>query len=100
MPYLHRMTTLTITAKGQITLKKELLEHLGLKPGDKLEVAKRPNRGLSVEPASPQRAGRMSDAFGMFQRKEQIPLTVEDMDDAIAHDRAQDDERIRTDRRR
>lgn len=99
MPYCCAMTTLTITSKGQITLKKELLEHLGLKPGDRIEVAKRPNRGLSVDPASPQRVGRMSNAFGMLQRETQTQLTVEEMNNAIARDRAQDDERIRTDGR-
>ncbi len=32
------MTTLTVTAKGQVTLRKNLLEHLGIRPGDKIEV--------------------------------------------------------------
>jgi bifunctional DNA-binding transcriptional regulator/antitoxin component of YhaV-PrlF toxin-antitoxin module len=31
-------TKLTITAKGQVTLRKEVLTHLGVQPGDKLEV--------------------------------------------------------------
>ena len=29
--------TLTVTAKGQITLRKEVLRHLGVRPGDRLE---------------------------------------------------------------
>ncbi len=29
------MTILTVTARGQVTLRKEVLNHLGLKPGDK-----------------------------------------------------------------
>ena len=28
--------TLSITAKGQVTLRKELLRHLGVAPGDKV----------------------------------------------------------------
>jgi antitoxin PrlF len=31
------MTTLTVTAKGQITLKQELLRHLNVGPGKKSE---------------------------------------------------------------
>jgi antitoxin PrlF len=31
-------TTLTITAKGQVTLRKEVLRHLGVKPGEKVVV--------------------------------------------------------------
>ena len=30
--------TLTVTAKGQITLRREVLEHLGVRPGDKIDV--------------------------------------------------------------
>lgn len=30
--------TLTVTSKGQVTLRKELLAHLGVKPGQRLDV--------------------------------------------------------------
>ncbi len=32
------MNTLTITAKGQVTLRKDLLRHLGVEPGEKIEI--------------------------------------------------------------
>ena len=47
------MTTLTITAKGQVTLKKELLQHLGVKPGQKIEVEPTADGRLIVLPARP-----------------------------------------------
>ena len=31
-------TTLTVTARGQVTLRKEVLRHLGVKPGEKVVV--------------------------------------------------------------
>ena len=34
------MTALTVTAKGQITLRRGLLQHLGIAPGQQLEVDK------------------------------------------------------------
>lgn len=34
------MTTLTVTSKGQITLRRELLQYLGIAPGQQVEVAK------------------------------------------------------------
>src|SRR5215470_14060959 len=34
----RQMSTLTITAKGQVTLRKDLLEHLGVRPGEKITV--------------------------------------------------------------
>lgn len=33
-----KLSALTVTAKGQSTLRKEVLRHLGVKPGDKLEL--------------------------------------------------------------
>ena len=32
------MSTLTVTAKGQVTLRKDLLQHLGVQPGEKVVV--------------------------------------------------------------
>ena len=34
------MTALTVTSKGQITLRRELLQYLGIAPGQQVEVAK------------------------------------------------------------
>jgi hypothetical protein len=34
------MSTLTITAKGQVTLGRDLLQHLGVRPGEKVVVNK------------------------------------------------------------
>jgi len=42
------MTSVTISSRGQITLSKELLDHLGLTPGDKVEVTKLPNGKLHL----------------------------------------------------
>ncbi len=46
------MTTLTITAKGQVTLKQELLRHLNVTPGQKVEVEKLPDGRLVVGSAA------------------------------------------------
>jgi len=46
------MTTLTVTAKGQITLKQELLRHLNVVSGQKVEIDKLPNERLVVRPAT------------------------------------------------
>ncbi|MDR3772151.1 MAG: AbrB/MazE/SpoVT family DNA-binding domain-containing protein [Terracidiphilus sp.] len=46
------MATLTVTAKGQITLKQELLRHLNIVPGQKVEVEKLPDGRLAVRPAA------------------------------------------------
>ena len=42
------MTALTVTAKGQITLRRGLLQHLGIAPGQQLEVDKLPGGLLAL----------------------------------------------------
>ncbi|KAB7591147.1 AbrB/MazE/SpoVT family DNA-binding domain-containing protein [Verminephrobacter eiseniae] len=32
------MNTLTVSARGQVTFRKELLRHLGIEPGEKIEI--------------------------------------------------------------
>ncbi len=76
------MTTLTVTAKGQVTLKKDVLEHLGVRPGDKIAVEKLGPGRVEVRAAKP--AGRISDAFGMLKRKNGPKLTIEQMNEIIA----------------
>ena len=44
------VATLTITAKGQITLRKEILAHLGAKPGDRLVVDLLHGGKLRIQP--------------------------------------------------
>lgn len=72
------MTLLTVTAKGQITLRKDVLEHLGVRPGDKIEVEKLPSGRIQV--SVPRRTGKISDFSGMLKRPGQPILTIEEMD--------------------
>jgi AbrB family looped-hinge helix DNA binding protein len=60
------MPTLTITAKGQVTLRKDLLAHLGVRPGDKIEVETRPDRRIEVRAA--RLSIRISDVFGLLKQ--------------------------------
>jgi AbrB family looped-hinge helix DNA binding protein len=75
------MSTLTVTAKGQVTLKKDVLEHLGVQPGDKISVEKLPDGRIEVSAAP---AGNISDFFGFFDNPEGIHLSLEDINRVIA----------------
>lgn len=32
------MTTVTVTAKGRVTIRRGILNHLGVRPGDRIEL--------------------------------------------------------------
>jgi bifunctional DNA-binding transcriptional regulator/antitoxin component of YhaV-PrlF toxin-antitoxin module len=76
------MTTLTVTAKGQITLRKDLLQHLGAHPGSKVTIHKLPNGRIEV--ATERVKGKISEAFGLLHREGQKTISIEEMNDVIA----------------
>ena len=76
------MSTLTVTAKGQVVLRKDLLDHLGVHPGDKIAVEKLPDGRIEVRAARP--TGKISDLFGSLKNKKKCPsLSIEEMNDVI-----------------
>jgi AbrB family looped-hinge helix DNA binding protein len=77
------MSTLTVTAKGQVTLRKDLLEHLGIHPGEKVVVEKLPDGRIEVKAAKP--TGKISDLFGVLKNKKKgRTLSIEEMNEIIA----------------
>ena len=74
-------TTLTVTAKGQVTLRKEVLRHLGVGPGQKVEVDMLPNGRIQLR-AKP--AGSIEDFIGCAYRPGTKPLTIEEINEIIA----------------
>ncbi|WP_265257616.1 hypothetical protein [Verminephrobacter aporrectodeae] len=43
------MTEITLTTKGQFTFNQQLLDHLGVKSGEKVLVKKLPDGSLKIE---------------------------------------------------
>lgn len=72
------MSTLTVTAKGQVTLRKDLLEHLGVNPGEQISVEKLPDGRIEVRAAA---AGSISALFGMLRKKSRPSLSIEEMNE-------------------
>jgi antitoxin PrlF len=75
------VTELTITAKGQITLRKEVLQHLGVGPGQKVEVDLLPNGRVEVR-GKP--TGSIEDFFGSLQRPGTKLLSIDEINEIIA----------------
>lgn len=68
------MPTLTVTTKGQITLRQELLRHLNVAPGQKVDVDKLPDGRLMVQPAA--RTGSIADFSGCLAKPGTPRLTI------------------------
>ena len=71
------MSTLTVTAKGQVTLRKDLLKHLGVQPGETIAVDKLPDGRIEVRAARP--TGKISDIFGFLKKPRGRSLSIEEM---------------------
>jgi bifunctional DNA-binding transcriptional regulator/antitoxin component of YhaV-PrlF toxin-antitoxin module len=89
LPYIQKLgkkrptlSTLTVTAKGQVTLRKDLLKHLGVNPGEKITVDKLPDGRIEVKAARP--TGKISDAFDFLKRKDGPSLSIEEMNKITA----------------
>lgn len=76
------MSTLTVTSKGQVTLRKDLLKHLGISPGERVTVDKLPDGRIEVRAA--RRTGKIADLSGILRREGQPALTIEEINEAIA----------------
>lgn len=76
------MSTLTVTAKGQVTLRKDILKHLGVDPGEKIAVDKLPDGRIVVHAARP--TGRIADAFDFLKRKGGPSLSIEKIGEIAA----------------
>lgn len=75
-------TTLTVTAKGQVTLRKELLDHLGVLPGDKIIVEFLPSGRAEVRSAKAR--STIENFIGCLKRRAGRALTVEEINAAAA----------------
>jgi AbrB family looped-hinge helix DNA binding protein len=76
------MATLTITARGQVTLRKKVLDHLGIKPGGKMELELLPDGRGVIRAAKP--TGKIQDFFGVLAGKTKKVATIEEMNEAAA----------------
>ena len=74
------MTDLTITSKAQITLRRELLQYLGIAPGQQVEIHKQANGLLSLQAKAPE----CLEAFSGSLLAPPKALSLDEMNDIIA----------------
>ncbi|WP_369326278.1 AbrB/MazE/SpoVT family DNA-binding domain-containing protein [Alcaligenes nematophilus] len=76
------MPLLTVTVKGQVTLKRDLLQHLGIKPGERVDFEKLPGGELRVRAARP--TGTIGGFLGLLAGKTEKVATIDEMNEAAA----------------
>lgn len=76
------MTTLTVTAKGQVTFRKEVLQHLDIKPGDRIELDLLPGGRGMLRAARP--TGSIQDFIGSLAGKSAKTVTLDEIAEATA----------------
>jgi len=76
------MTILTVTAKGQVTLRKDILQHLGVQTGEKIVVDKLPDGRLEVKAA--RLFGPISDIFDLLKTDTSESLSIDQISQVVA----------------
>jgi bifunctional DNA-binding transcriptional regulator/antitoxin component of YhaV-PrlF toxin-antitoxin module len=77
------MATLTVTSRGQVTFRKDVLQHLGIEPGDKIHVDLLPDGRAELRAEQPK--GTIGDLQGLLRGKTNgRRLSLEELDNAIA----------------
>lgn len=74
------MSSATLTSKGQLTLPKAIRDALRLNPGDKVQFVKLEDGSYAIRPAT----RSVKDLDGFLYNPDQKPVTIEEMNEAIA----------------
>ena len=76
------MTILTITARGQVTFSKDVLQHLGIRPGEKIALEKLPDGRVALKAARP--AGAIEGFVGRLAGQTPKVASLEEIGEAAA----------------
>jgi bifunctional DNA-binding transcriptional regulator/antitoxin component of YhaV-PrlF toxin-antitoxin module len=71
---------LKVSRKGQLTLRKELLQHLGISPGQRLDVQVLPGGRLELQAERPR--GTLADFVGRLANRSKHTASLEELNAA------------------
>jgi antitoxin PrlF len=74
------MAVATLTSKGQITIPSQVRRALGLEAGDRVEFIEHGRGQFAIVAAT----SSIQELKGLFQRKRTKPVSIEEMNRAIA----------------
>ena len=76
------MARLTVTERGQVTFRKDVLKHLGIKPGDQIELDLLPDGRGVLKAARP--AGTIDGFVGLLAGRTRKIATIDEINEAAA----------------
>lgn len=76
------MPKLTVTARGQVTFRKDVLRHLGVGPGEKIELDMLPGGRVALTAARP--AGSIDGFIGLLSGRSAKVATLDEIAEAAA----------------
>ena len=76
------MTTLTVTARGQVTFRRDVLQHLGIRPGEKIELDLLPD-GRGILKAA-RLTGTIDGFVGLLAGRTKKVASIEEINAAAA----------------
>jgi len=74
--------SLTVTSKGQVTLRKDLLAHLGVKPGQRIDVEALPGGRLQLH--AEQATGSIDGFIGLMAGRSSHRASLEELSEAAS----------------
>ena len=74
--------SLTVTRKGQVTLRKELLAHLGIQPGQRIDVEVLPGGRLELH--AEQATGTIGGFIGLLADRSSHRASLDALNEATA----------------
>ncbi len=76
------MAVLTVTARGQVTFRKDVLQHLGVEPGGKIVLELLPDGRGVLRAAKP--AGTIEGFIGLLAGRTKKTASIEEIGEAAA----------------
>lgn len=74
------MKTLTVTSRGQVTFRKEILQHLGIQPGERIELELLPGGRGVLKAARP--AKKIHGFLGLLAGRTKKTATIDQINQA------------------
>ncbi|MEA3004949.1 MAG: hypothetical protein QOI94_218 [Acidobacteriaceae bacterium] len=77
----REMKILTVTERGQVTFHKEVLQHLGISPGEKIAWEKQPYGAITLRAV--RAPGKIDSFIGLLARRTLKIANLEEMNEAV-----------------